>query len=465
MKIIVIFGLYSLLFLSATAQPRERVFRTAEDSIAFERIEIFLRSLLNPQDQREVADSLMTIRSAIVDRAFLGWRRHYKPNGSFTSYDDLVKGAVPPAEIHNLSISGPHIRKLPKALYDCSNLSTLELVNTAIAKVPRKLNKLRSLTAVSIYNNHSNRALKLARNNTIRFLKMRSADLGQCATNLSPLRALDSADLGENFLTHFPRLARRHHVRELILNENLITMEGLKVHRNESLEVLHIRRNKIEHIPNALANFVNLRKLTFNHNAIKSIGEDIAKLSRLEELSLYQNKLASIPACIYRLEALKEIDLYYNNIEKVDDAIGNLTKLNVLYLANNNIHTLPEKLGSLTQLRELYVHHNRISLFPNSLANLSSLQILRFNDNFFAEFPTQVLVLKNLNNLDCSNNNIQELPASLIDLAKLQMLIIRGNPWLDKDKVEELATRLRARGTRVNLSGGEGAGKVVFRDY
>jgi Leucine-rich repeat (LRR) protein len=461
----VISGLLVLIIFNASAQPRERVFRTAGDSIAFERNETFLRSLLNPQEQREVADSLMAIRSAILDRGFLGWRRHYTSTESFTPYHNLANGTVSAVDVRQLSISGAAIRKIPKALYACTNLSVLELVNTSIKKVPGRLNKLKSLTTLSIYNNRSPKALKLSRNTTVRFLKIRSSHLDQCATDLSRLRALDSADLAENFLTRFPKLARKHHLKELILNENLITLDKLKVHPNKTLEVLHLRRNKIAHVPNSFANFVNLRKVTFNHNSIRSIGEDISKLSRLEELSLYQNVLTSIPACIYALTSLKEIDLYYNKVEKVDSAIGNLRNLNVLYLANNEIRTLPETLGSLSQLRELYVHHNRISLFPNSLANLSTLQVLRFNDNFFAELPAQVLKLKNLTNLDCSNNNIQELPPSLLELTKLNMLIIRGNPWLEKDDVEDLAAQFRERGTRVNLTSGEGAGKVVFRDY
>jgi len=412
--------LFALFVQYTFAQEAVPVFKTASDSVTYYSAQDAMRNH-NPLSNKIVRmDSLWEVQQSVLKTGILGWRYTYQQDKTFTSFESLLAKEIEPSAVTKLSIVDFGSKKLPEELFSCTNLEELELINTKIQKLPRKLSKLTRLHSLEMYNNRPARALRLTRNSSVTFLRIRSNASGRIPHNFRKFQGLDSLDLCRNFLTRFPAIHHNKNLRQLVLSENNLTLEDDRIKPSETLQTLYIRRNKIKTVPNAIGNFTALKKLSFNYNEVTEIKDGLANLQSLEELSLYQNKLPAIPASIYQLRNLRVIDLYYNQIERINDPIENLQKLEVLYLANNRIHILSDKIGTLSNLRELYLHHNRVSYFPNSIGNLSNLRVLRFNDNSFVTFPEPILSLSNLENLDMSRNRLQSVPSDFGSYHKLQ---------------------------------------------
>jgi Leucine-rich repeat (LRR) protein len=444
----------SLIFiaLKAIAQDAVPVFRSKSDSVAYFSNQNAMRSHdpLAPKLIR--MDSLWEVQQRITRTGILGWKYTYRPSQSFVSLEDLIAGKVAPEDVRKLSVADYDGRKLPQVLWKCNALEELEFINTKISKLPRHLNKLNKLYAIELYNNKPSGRLKLSNNDHVTFLKIRSDEPQKVPLNFKKFKALDSLDLSRNFLTEFPVIDHNKNLKQLVLTDNNLTLKNLRLKRNNSLQCLYLRRNKIEILPAAIGNLTVLKKLSFNYNEIREVHDDLGRLQNLEELSFYQNKLTTIPKSFYQLRNLKIIDLYYNQIEKIDDQISNLTNLEILYAANNRIFSLSENIGDLTNLRELYIHHNRISYFPTSISRLTSLKVLRFNDNYFAAFPDPILSLKNLENLDISRNRLQNIPVEFGSYENLRILVMTENPWEDHETITAFAKRMRSNGTTVHLN-------------
>jgi Leucine-rich repeat (LRR) protein len=441
-----------LIMQQALSQDAIPVFRSKSDSSAYYSNREAMR-YHDPLSKRKIRmDSLWEVQQLILRTGILGWRYTYRPDKTFVQFQELIEKRIDPRSIKKLSIVGYTGKTLPIELFACKNLEELELINTKLEKIPKRMNRLSKLRSVEIYNNHSTKKLRLARNTHVTFLKLRSDQPAKTPANFAKFKALDSLDLSRNFLTAFPVVSRNKNLRQLVLSENNLTLENLEVKRNETLQGLYLRRNKIQILPDAIGNFTGLKKLSLNYNEIKEVKDGIANLQNLEELSLYQNKLTGFPNSFYALKNLKVIDLYYNQIEKIEDHITNLSNLEILYLANNRIHSLSDNIGNLPNLRELYLHHNRISYFPSGFAKLATLKVLRLNDNYFAAFPDQILSLKNLENLDISRNRLQNIPTDFGAYEKLQLLVMTENPWEDKDTITAFAKKMRSNGTLVHLN-------------
>jgi len=454
LQVSLLFAALLWLMSPAFGQHATRVFASKPDSSAFYENEALLFSLDPRPANDHFRDSVIAVQQMFLQNSFIGWKYDYEPSPEYVPYDALVNHKINLAEVKKLSISNREHR-LPGLVFQCVNLEELELLNTHLARIPRRLNRLGRLNSLRICNNQSAGKLRLGNNAHVTSLAIRSDQPGKCPTKFRKFSALDSLDLARNFLVSFPRIAQNTRLRKLILSENSLTLEGLRVKRNESLQLLYLRKNKIQVVPDAVGNFAGLKDLSLNHNQIRKVEDGIRNLHHLEELSFYQNKLTAIPGGIFDLTGLREIDFYFNEIERLDSQIVNLKNLEILYLANNCLYSLPENLGDLPRVQELYLHHNRISYFPTSIGNLAALKILRFNDNFFAEFPEQLTKLSNLENMDFSRNRIQWLPSDVGAYPKLKLLVMTENPWDDPDAILALAGILRAKGTTVLLDSGE----------
>lgn len=441
-----------LICSNALGQEAIPVFKTKSDSITYVTNQNAMRNH-DPLSPRIIRmDSLWEVQQRILKTGILGWKYVYRPNASFVSLDDLIAGRVNVSDVRKLSISSYEGKKIPSIVWKCAALEEVEFIDTKIQKLPRQLNKLQKLHAVELYNNKPSGRLKLTRNDRVTFLKIRSDKPNKVPIDYKKFKALDSLDLSRNFLTEFPGINHNKQLRQLVLTDNNITLNNLRLKQNENLQCLYLRRNKIEILPEAIGKLTGLKKLSFNYNEIREVHDGIGRLQNLEELSFYQNKLTAIPNSFYELRNLRVIDLYYNQIERIEDPISNLKNLEILYAANNRIFSLSEKIGELSNLRELYIHHNRVSYFPSSISNLTSLRVLRFNDNSFAAFPDQILSLKKLENLDISRNRLQNIPQEFGGYDNLRILVMTENPWEDHETITALAKRMRSHGTLVHLN-------------
>ncbi len=430
------------------------IYRTPQDSITLEKVESEIRILMGmPMIKTKSIDSLLVISNEIRSKRIIGFRKSYLVNPDFFPFDSLGLKSDH-SQIKRLSISRLKSRRLPAAIFTCTNLEELELVNTSVERIQRKLRHLRQLKSIVIYNNRPKRPLVFKNIPQLNSLTIRGNAPTLLPVNYSRLSGLAKLDLANNSLVQFPKgLSKNIYLKELILSNNLITLEGNPIRPNEYLEKLDLGKNQIKKVPFWMSGFSSLKILKFNYNSISAVDEKIALLKKLEQLSFYNNQLHSIPSCIYELPALKEIDLYYNQIEKLEPLASHWKKLEVLYLAFNKVHSLPDNLGEINNLQELYIHNNRLSSLPESIGQLHSLKVLRFNNNFIIHLPNLLSQLKSLQNLDLSHNSITSYQEGILPLSKLKIISLVANPWDDesKKKLNALTKRLREQEVIVHL--------------
>jgi len=423
------------------------VFKNASDSILYITLQASLRNAFQTNAAPEQVDSLgQALRMA--EAKAVGRKKVYQGSNDFLPYDSL-KFISDYGQVKNLTLSIRALTRLPADLFECKNLETLELVNTRIKRLG-KLKKLQSLKTIHLLNNTPTRPLKLSKSISVTTLLVRMDRSNRLPRSYKKWVSLEKIDLANCGLEEFPQgLTRNHHLKELRLGINRITLKSGKIELIPSLEKLELQGNGIEHLPDAIRNLPNLTRLTLAWNAIRSVSPAISELKKLEELSFYRNNLTSIPDGVYSLSALREIDLYFNKIERLDSRIEGLKNIEVLYLSNNHLISLPDNIGSLSSLKELYLSNNRISELPLGLTTLRNLKVLRVNDNLLIQVPKDLPKLTNLENLDISNNQMIELPAGLSELPYLKLLVIANNPWEDST-LTDLIAQLRSRNVVVH---------------
>ncbi len=417
-------------------------FESKEDSTAYVLINKNFREAFaskSPTDKNTI-DSLSNVYSTLQKKV-LSFRTYYQPSEEFTPWEKVVEQNLFD-EVKLISFYSSAYTKLPDLLITCKNVEAIELVNTSIKKIPKKLAHLTGLKTILIYDSRTD--FKIAKNSSLQTVIVRG---GMQQRNFARLKNLEKLDLSSCNLTSVPRkLHKNTHLKNLLLNENSIDLSATKFKNNYRVEKIEMKENKLTEIPDMIAKFPNLKSLVFNGNEIVQVSPAIAQLTKLEQLSFYKNKLKAIPEGVYSLSNLKEIDLYYNEIERIDERISNLQNLEVLYLSNNSLLSIPESLSSLPKLEQLYLSNNQLSDLPASLASLEKLKVLRINNNLLLQ-AKDLAKLARLENLDISSNQISELPNGIEQLASLKLLVMVNNPWdeTSRENLQTLTKHLRAR--------------------
>jgi Leucine-rich repeat (LRR) protein len=430
---------------SAIQKP---IFKMSSDSAKYHRWNNQLR-LAFQNKETELANALIDSLAVLRTTKIIGYRLVYEPR--FPTLDSALRMA--PDRVLKLSLSGNHVKDLPRELYTFKNLQTLELIDTAVPRIPGKLRNLPQLKTLYVLNHAGKKRLRLGKNETIRQLNIRAKDVRKIPRSFRALSRLEKLDLSSSCLVDFPkRIHQNKKLKSLILNDNQLTLaEPLKGH--PGLEQLELRNNKIKTVSADIGRFPMLKRLIFTNNEISSVALEISQLQQLKEVAFYNNKLKTIPAGLYSISSLREVDLYYNEIERLDPLITRWENMEVLYLSNNRLIALPEALGQLTSLKELYLSNNRLSALPNSLMKLENLKVLRVNQNYLNDIPEAAYTLA-LENLDVSRNKITTVDHQLFTRKQLKILSLVGNEWdmMVRDLLPVWAEELRKNGTIVHLN-------------
>jgi Leucine-rich repeat (LRR) protein len=275
-----VFGLNTLAF----AQQSVPVFKERSDSVQYAAIQTEIMALFKSERNATSAkklDSLFQLQASLREK-IVGFKTIYSTDKDYTPYNHIKNGTAQPAHISKLSVTGSQ-KKLPRELFACSNLVELELVNTRVKKLPRKLGKLKSLKSIYVYNNQSPRQLRLSKNAITKELVLRGMKEKALPKSYKKFLALEQLDLSRNIgLEHFPDIYQNKKLVKLNLIENVITLTDLKGAPNSTLQDLNLQKNRIQKIPDAIGSFTALKKLALNYNSIDYVSPAIANLKNLE---------------------------------------------------------------------------------------------------------------------------------------------------------------------------------------
>jgi len=430
------------------------VYRSKEDSLKLIATESTLNEVYqhNPVNQKK-ADSILFLRSKIMEEGILGFRNTYYPNPAFFPFDSL-RYIRDKTTVTRLSIASRKLKRIPDEVLQCTQLEVLELVNCRLGKLQRELNGLKNLGKIQILNNTSRHKLKLSKNTIVKHIAIRGDHPRNLPRSYKKMEALTKIDLSENGITQFTNAARHNKkLIELDLQRNKITLNQNNIKPHPWLEQVGLQFNKIYYVPSSVKHFSNAKKIGFNHNLITDVAPEIGELKKLEHLSFYNNKLEAVPQGIYTILSLKVIDLFHNRIFKLEDQINNWQQLHTLYVSHNHLTTLPDVISKLPALQEIYAYDNSLKELPATLCDVKTLKVLRVNINEMKALPSCFDQLVNMEELDLSDNHITDLPSGIFSFPHLKILAIVDNPWNEslKNGLPAIVKKLRDQHVSVHL--------------
>jgi Leucine-rich repeat (LRR) protein len=174
-------------------------------------------------------------------------------------------------------------------------------------------------------------------------------------SNILNLRGKNITDL-----TKFKNLNKHLEIREMILDNNLISeIKGIESLKN--LEVLSLKNNHISEIK-GLDTLNNLKSLKLQFNEITKI-KGLSRLKSLEKLNLSHNKILDING-LKQFSNLKSLNLSYNKITEINySKLPNAGKIDLQH--NPIIKTIQDKNSKNDKIIRtisfpVKVHHDKI---------------------------------------------------------------------------------------------------------
>lgn len=152
----------------------------------------------------------------------------------------------------------------------------------------------------------------------------------------------------------------------------------------DSLEVLNLSGNALEHLPEDLHRLHRLRVLFCSDNRFTEVPEAVGQCPRLDIVGFKANRIRRVPAASLPA-SLRWLILTDNQIEELPAKLGRCARLQKLMLAGNRLRTLPPELASCRRLELLRISANRFDALPDWLLSLPRLSWLAFAGNPFIE--------------------------------------------------------------------------------
>jgi len=113
----------------------------------------------------------------------------------------------------------------------------------------------------------------------------------------------------------------------------------------------------ITSVPNEIAKFPKLEKLTMQGGKITQISPQLAELKLLKYLDLSRNPLNEFPKVILELKNLEHLNLNFTSIPSLPSEFSRLENLKHLDIIDTQIKTLPE---SMIGMKKLYIYDGRV---------------------------------------------------------------------------------------------------------
>lgn len=147
-----------------------------------------------------------------------------------------------------------------------------------------------------------------------------------------------------------------------------------------NLRTMDLSGNKMQVLPAAIGNFLQLKSLTVNANRLAGLPAEIGKLKKLETLSVSGNQIQQLPPTVGQLKSLRTLNLAGNQISEFPCGLGTLRHLDLLDLSRNQIHNVPAEVSEL-QAIEINLNQNQISVLSAEISQCPRLKVLRLEEN------------------------------------------------------------------------------------
>lgn len=327
---------------------------------------------------------------------------------------ERIKSAVD-KNSKTLDLSNIGVKKLPNSIFKFKELIKL-YGNKLNDNLPEKINEFMKLSTLNLSDNPLERLpISISEFGDLTHLSCSNTDINELPDEIGRLTGLKVLELGGSKLLKLPKsISHLKKLEQINLSDTQLEELPDIIASLTNLKRLYLMKTRIEGIPNSLTLLINLEIVNFSYSQIHSLPHNIGRLQCLHTLNLDSTKLNTLPDSIGQLRNLMYLYLNDNSLKELPDSICQLYKLNRLEIRNNKLISIPLDIGKLCELKTLELQNNQLTKLPDSIGQLRNLSILRLNDNKLKSLPPTFEQLNSLITLALYNNEDIRIPSEIL---------------------------------------------------
>lgn len=316
-------------------------------------------------------------------------------------------------------------------------------------------------------------------------------ELQSLPREMGELHKLDCLYVQHNNIRELPDFTGCASLKEIHFSNNFVAeIAGDFCENLPQLQVLDLRDNKIEKLPDEISMLQSLMRLDLSNNSILTLPVSLCTLAHLVSLQLDGNPLRSIRREIIQsgttriLKTLRDRSGYVEpkagatmtfreegvfpdkfkmrkshslavalkGLSYIDDKVfeeARDAEVTVVDLSKNQFKSLPQGLWQLNSLlRELDASANQIPQIPSLIGQFDKVVYLNFAKNQLSDLPREFeLLATTLRELNLNNNSFDKIPRCLFELPNLEILLLADNRIAEIDASERGLAKLRRLNT------------------
>ncbi|XP_026733281.1 leucine-rich repeat-containing protein 40-like isoform X1 [Trichoplusia ni] len=368
----------------------------------------------------------------------------------------------------SLSISHNKLTTLPIEFYKLTDLRWLSISHNALAKIEPDFGDLVMLNFLDLSHNKL-AMLPPGMGYLVRLVELNLShnELQELPPDIVNLRDLKKLNISNNSLKKLPPLGELRKMEILDANHNDIeelpdfygctALKELYLANNfikeiteefcdqmQHLNVLNIRDNKVEVLPENISLLQKLKRLDLTNNNLNKLPRNLGLLSQLQSINMEGNKLSFVRQDVIRGGTERMMKFLRDRItEEVvnetrytpDDWPDKYTlkKSQALMVAGRELTNVPEHVFSAAADAEVHIvdfSKNKLTSIPTGVARISdTLSQLMLCSNNISSIPPEISSCRHLQYLDLGKNNLDSLPQEVGDLKNLRELVISNNKF------------------------------------
>ncbi|WP_276373400.1 leucine-rich repeat domain-containing protein [Chryseolinea sp. H1M3-3] len=242
----------------------QQFFRSTSDSIKYRKTVIAISDTLFNNPRADTYELTRLAESYIVKDI-----PRFK-KGYYAFYNDLMQSNRPDT-IRHIGLYNLRIRRIPRQVFKCKNLTELDISGCKIRRLPNALNDLKRLE-ILVINKSKLRRLKIdvSENNSIKELDLAYNNLKKIPIDLIKLKSMEYLNISGNKVKRIPKfLSDCEKLTAINLSFNRVRDNDLELTTNLHIRSLNLSHNKLTDIPFTLSSFSNLEELSLSYNKIK----------------------------------------------------------------------------------------------------------------------------------------------------------------------------------------------------
>lgn len=170
------------------------------------------------------------------------------------------------------------------------------------------------------------------------------------------------------------------HVSRITISAQLTAFPKALFLYTDTLEILDLSNNLLDHVPDEIVRFKKLRILFLSNNRFTTFPLILGQCQSLSMIGFKSNAISDIPEHAFP-ETLRWLILTNNEVEHIPTSIGNCRPLEKVALAGNQLKHLPEEMAACKNLALLRISANNFETLPAWLLRMPKLAWLAYSGN------------------------------------------------------------------------------------